>query len=97
MVMRMTSLTVTTVRRVANRKTTRAVKAHCLSDHPRSERGITQRRPPQSLPARLPTTSRGLPGEDVTQAGDAYDRIKRGEMVRAFIVSKEYRERFGKP
>ena len=37
------------------------------------------------------------PAEDVTREADAYERIKRGEMVRSFIVSKEYRERFGKP
>ncbi|HWP52749.1 MAG TPA: hypothetical protein VN476_01380, partial [Pyrinomonadaceae bacterium] len=38
-----------------------------------------------------------LSGEDVTRESDAYDRIKRGEMVKAFILSQEYRERFGKP
>lgn len=38
-----------------------------------------------------------LPGEDVIQPADAYERVKRGEMVKAFIVSSEYRQRFGKP
>lgn len=35
--------------------------------------------------------------EDVTNPVDAFERVKRGEMVRAFLVSREYRERFGKP
>ena len=38
-----------------------------------------------------------LPGEDVTREGDAFARVRRGEMVRAFIESLEYRQRFGKP
>jgi hypothetical protein len=37
------------------------------------------------------------PGEDVTREGDAFARVRRGEMVRAFIESLEYRQRFGKP
>ena len=37
------------------------------------------------------------PNDDVTQPTDAYERVKRGEMVKAFIVSSEYRARFGKP
>lgn len=36
-----------------------------------------------------------LPGEDVTNPSDAYERVKRGEMVKAFITSIEYRQRFG--
>lgn len=38
-----------------------------------------------------------LPGEDVTIPADAYERVKRGEMVKAFILSSEYRGRFGNP
>jgi hypothetical protein len=38
-----------------------------------------------------------LPGEDVTQEGDAFARVQRAEMVRAFIESVEYRRRFGRP
>lgn len=38
-----------------------------------------------------------LPGEDVTTEAGASARVKRAEMVRAFIVSSEYRGRFGKP
>jgi hypothetical protein len=38
-----------------------------------------------------------LPGEDVTQEGDAFARVQRAEMVRAFIESVEYRQRFGRP
>lgn len=38
-----------------------------------------------------------LPGEDVTTEADAFARVKRAEMVKAFIVSSEYRGRFGKP
>ncbi|HEX6185096.1 MAG TPA: Calx-beta domain-containing protein [Pyrinomonadaceae bacterium] len=38
-----------------------------------------------------------LPGEDVTREDAAFARVKRGEMVRAFIVSEEYRRRFGRP
>jgi hypothetical protein len=37
-----------------------------------------------------------LPAEDVTIPADAFARVKRAEMVRAFIVSSEYRLRFGK-
>ena len=36
-----------------------------------------------------------LPGEDARDAGTAFERVKRGEMVRAFIESIEYRTRFG--
>lgn len=36
-----------------------------------------------------------LPGEDARVEHDAFERIKRTEMVRAFIVSQEYRQRFG--
>ncbi len=36
-----------------------------------------------------------LPGEDVRDANVALARVKRAEMVRAFIVSSEYRGRFG--
>ena len=36
-----------------------------------------------------------LPGEDVRDANVALARVKRAEMVKAFIVSSEYRERFG--
>ena len=38
-----------------------------------------------------------LPGEDARLESDAFGRIKRAEMVRAFIVSTEYRGRFGQP
>jgi hypothetical protein len=34
------------------------------------------------------------PGEDVTNESVAFNRMKRAEMVKAFLVSKEYRERF---
>jgi hypothetical protein len=34
-------------------------------------------------------------GEDARLERDAFDRIKRAEMVRAFIVADEYRKRFG--
>jgi hypothetical protein len=37
-----------------------------------------------------------LPGEDVTREADAFERVKRAEMVRAFIESFEYRQRFGR-
>jgi hypothetical protein len=37
-----------------------------------------------------------LPGEDVRDPQVAERRVKRGEMVRAFIVSTEYLGRFGK-
>ena len=37
-----------------------------------------------------------LPGEDVTREADAWARVSRGEMVRAFIESLEYRQRFGR-
>jgi hypothetical protein len=36
-----------------------------------------------------------LPGEDVAQEADAYLRVQRADMVRAFIESSEYRTRFG--
>lgn len=36
------------------------------------------------------------PGEDVMIPADAFARIKRAEMVKAFIVSSEYRLRFGR-
>lgn len=35
-------------------------------------------------------------GEDVRDAGIAFERIKRAELVRAFILSIEYRQRFGR-
>ena len=38
-----------------------------------------------------------LPGEDVTREAVALARVRRGEMVRAFIESLEYRARFGRP
>jgi hypothetical protein len=34
-------------------------------------------------------------GEDARLESDAFERIKRAEMVRAFLVSAEYRRRFG--
>ena len=34
------------------------------------------------------------PGEDVTNESVALSRVKRAEMVKSFLVSKEYRERF---
>ncbi len=34
------------------------------------------------------------PGEDVTNESVALSRVKRAEMVKAFLVSAEYRERF---
>jgi hypothetical protein len=37
-----------------------------------------------------------LPGEDVTREADALARVARSEMVRAFIESLEYRQRFGR-
>jgi CSLREA domain-containing protein len=37
-----------------------------------------------------------LSGEDVTRESDAFERVKRAEMVRAFIESAEYRQRFGR-
>ena len=37
-----------------------------------------------------------LPAEDVTREADAFARVSRGEMVRAFIESLEYRQRFGR-
>lgn len=37
-----------------------------------------------------------LPGEDARLEATAFERIKRSEMVRAFIVSDEYRKRFGR-
>ena len=36
-----------------------------------------------------------LPGEDVTDANVALARVKRAEMVKAFLVAGEYRQRFG--
>ncbi len=36
-----------------------------------------------------------LPGEDVRNETVALNRVKRAEMVKAFLVSSEYRERFG--
>jgi hypothetical protein len=36
-----------------------------------------------------------LPGEDMRDANVALGRVRRAEMVKAFIVSGEYRERFG--
>ena len=36
-----------------------------------------------------------LPGEDVRNETVALNRVKRAEMVKAFLVSAEYRERFG--
>ena len=36
-----------------------------------------------------------LPGEDVRNESVALGRVKRAEMVKAFIISSEYRERFG--
>jgi Tol biopolymer transport system component len=38
-----------------------------------------------------------LPGEDMRNASQAQARALRGEMVRAFLVSQEYRKRFGNP
>jgi hypothetical protein len=35
------------------------------------------------------------PGEDVRNEAVAFERVKRAEMVRAFILSLEYRQRFG--
>ena len=35
-----------------------------------------------------------LPGEDMRNDTQAFDRARRAEMVKAFIVSSEYRERF---
>ena len=34
-------------------------------------------------------------GEDARVGRDAFGRIRRGEMMRAFIISEEYRKRFG--
>jgi hypothetical protein len=36
-----------------------------------------------------------LPGEDMRDATQALGRIQKSEMVRAFIESAEYRQRFG--
>ena len=36
-----------------------------------------------------------LPGEDMRDDSQAQARVQRAEMVRAFIVSAEYRQRFG--
>ncbi len=38
-----------------------------------------------------------LPGEDVRVEQTALARVNRAEMVRAFIISTEYRQRFGQP
>jgi hypothetical protein len=38
-----------------------------------------------------------LPGEDVRNEGTAVGRANRAEMVRAFVISTEYRARFGQP
>ncbi len=38
-----------------------------------------------------------LPGEDVRSDQVALGRVRRAEMVKAFIVSQEYRQRFGQP
>jgi uncharacterized delta-60 repeat protein len=38
-----------------------------------------------------------LPGEDARQEGTAFGRIRRSEMIRAFLISGEYRSRFGTP
>ncbi|HEX8291044.1 MAG TPA: hypothetical protein VF570_04765, partial [Pyrinomonadaceae bacterium] len=38
-----------------------------------------------------------LPGEDVSNEQTAIARVRRAEMVRAFILSLEYRGRFGQP
>jgi hypothetical protein len=38
-----------------------------------------------------------LPGEDVRNEATALARVRRAEMVRAFILSHEYRGRFGQP
>jgi hypothetical protein len=37
------------------------------------------------------------PGENVQNEQVALERVKRAEMVRAFIISAEYRARFGQP
>jgi hypothetical protein len=39
--------------------------------------------------------SHSLPGEDVRQEGVALGRVRRAEMVRSFLISGEYRGRFG--
>jgi hypothetical protein len=36
-----------------------------------------------------------LPGEDMRDAAQALGRVRRAEMVKAFIESSEYRQRFG--
>ncbi|MFL6334691.1 MAG: hypothetical protein ACJ754_15370 [Pyrinomonadaceae bacterium] len=36
-----------------------------------------------------------LPGEDMRDAAQALGRVRRAEMVKAFIESVEYRRRFG--
>ena len=36
-----------------------------------------------------------LPGEDVRDEVVAFSRVQRAEMVRSFLISIEYRERFG--
>jgi hypothetical protein len=35
------------------------------------------------------------PGEDVRNEVVAFNRVKRAEMVRSFLISGEYRQRFG--
>lgn len=39
--------------------------------------------------------SASLPGEDMRDDSQALARVQRAEMVRAFIESSEYRQRFG--
>jgi hypothetical protein len=36
-------------------------------------------------------------GEDMRDDAQAFERVKRAEMVKAFIESIEYRARFGQP
>ncbi|HEX8335670.1 MAG TPA: hypothetical protein VF621_03025, partial [Pyrinomonadaceae bacterium] len=38
-----------------------------------------------------------LPGEDVRDERVALARVRRAEMVKAFVTSTEYRQRFGQP
>ena len=55
--------------------------------------------PPDSDMVRLLARQDGLvhkAGEDARLERDAFERIKRAEMVRAFILSDEYRQRFGR-
>ena len=37
------------------------------------------------------------PGEDMRDDSQAFTRVQKAEMVRAFIESAEYRRRFGQP